>query len=106
ARDAMTACGKLTIKTSNTYLDRTYAAAHPELLPGQYVMLAVIDTGTGMSDETVARAAEPFFTTKPVGEGTGLGLSQVYGFVGQSKGHTKISSELGVRTTVKIYFPR
>jgi PAS domain S-box-containing protein len=106
ARDAMPGGGKLTLETSNTFLDQNYCRGNPEVMPGQYVMIAITDNGAGMTRDVMDRAFEPFFSTKSVDAGTGLGLSQVYGFIKQSGGHVKIYSEPGEGTTVKIYLPR
>jgi signal transduction histidine kinase/CheY-like chemotaxis protein len=106
ARDAMEGFGKLTIEAGNAYIDDSYARAHDDVVPGQYVVLSVTDTGSGMSEELMAKVFEPFFSTKPEGKGTGLGLSMVYGFVKQTGGHVKLYSEVGHGTTIKMYFPR
>ncbi len=106
ARDAMEGRGKQTIEAGTALLEFEYCEKHEDLKPGQYVVIAVTDTGTGMSPEVLERAFEPFFTTKPEGKGTGLGLSMVYGFVKQSGGHAAVYSEVGEGTTVKLYLPR
>ncbi|WP_225934703.1 MULTISPECIES: response regulator [unclassified Cupriavidus] len=106
ARDAMNGHGRLTVEAGNASIDDIYARRNADVAPGKYVMLAVTDTGTGMPPEIQEQVFEPFFTTKPEGQGTGLGLSMVYGFVRQSGGHVKIYSEVGVGTTVRLYLPR
>jgi signal transduction histidine kinase len=105
-RDAMPEGGKITLETMNAHLDDAYAASNAEVRAGQYVAIAVSDAGTGMTADVMSRAFDPFFTTKKPGQGTGLGLSQVYGFAKQSGGHVKIYSEVGQGTTVKLYLPR
>jgi PAS domain S-box-containing protein len=106
ARDAMNGDGRLTIEASNAFLDDEYVRQHDELSAGQYVMIAVTDTGTGIPPDILERVYEPFFTTKAEDKGTGLGLAMVYGFLKQSGGHVKIYSEVGAGTTVKLYLPR
>jgi CheY-like chemotaxis protein len=106
ARDAMPQGGALTIETCNTRLDNMYDAKQRDVQPGQYVCICVTDTGSGMSKSTIEKAFEPFFTTKPIGQGTGLGLSMIYGFARQSDGYARIYSEIGRGSTIKLYLPR
>lgn len=106
ARDAMPEGGKLVVNTSNQHLDKGFTQVHSNLQPGDYVVLRVTDTGCGMPEGTITRAFDPFFTTKPIGQGTGLGLSMIYGFSKQSHGHVTIESEVGNGTTVSLYLPR
>ena len=106
ARDAMPKGGRLTVETKNVTLDTAFAAANDGAVPGDYVLIRVSDTGTGMSPEVIAKAFDPFFTTKPIGQGTGLGLSMIYGFVKQSGGYVRIDSELGKGTSIGLYLRR
>jgi PAS domain S-box-containing protein len=106
ARDAMPGGGMLTIETGNTRLDESYARLNDDVKPGEYVVISVTDTGAGMPPDVVAKAFDPFFTTKPIGEGTGLGLSMIYGFVKQCAGHVRIYSEVGVGSSIKLFLPR
>lgn len=106
ARDAMPKGGKLMFETCNAHLDNAYAAKQQDVRPGQYVCICVTDTGMGMTKAIIEKAFEPFFTTKPIGQGTGLGLSMIYGFTRQSEGYARIYSEVGEGTTIKLYLPR
>ena len=106
ARDAMTDGGTLTIATRNVTLDKAYTSSRPELAAGAYLLLSVSDTGSGMSPEVIANAFDPFFTTKPIGQGTGLGLSMIYGYVKQASGHVTIHSQPGMGSTITLYLPR
>jgi len=106
ARDALPNGGRVTIETRNLLLDKDYADQNPEIVPGAYVMLAVSDNGMGIDRAALPHVFEPFFTTKDAGKGSGLGLSQVYGFAEQSGGHVKIYSEVGIGTSVKLYLPK
>lgn len=98
--------GRLTIEAMNVHLDEACSSVQEDVAPGDYVVISVSDTGKGMPADVVAKAIDPFFTTKPVGEGTGLGLSMVYGFAKQTRGHLRIYSEVGRGTTIKLYLPR